>query len=80
MANALSEFVSILVGGISDLATGIANGVSGMAQALFLNVDSTTHAVTGLSTFGGIVAIFAGLALAVGITTRVYLWITSLGK
>lgn len=80
MANALSQFVDILVGGIVDLAEGIATGVSTMAQALFLEVDSTTHAVSGLSTFGGIVAIFAGLALAVGITTRVYLWITSLGK
>ena len=80
MANALSQFVDILVGGIVDLAEGIATGVSTMAQALFLEVDATTHAVSGLSTFGGIVAIFAGLALAVGITTRVYLWITSLGK
>jgi len=80
VANALSQFVDILVGGIVDLAEGIATGVSTMAQALFLEVDATTHAVSGLSTFGGIVAIFAGLALAVGITTRVYLWITSLGK
>ena len=64
MATALSEFVDILVGGIVDLAEGIASGVSTMAQALFLEVDSTTHAVTGLSVFGGIVAIFAGLALA----------------
>ena len=80
MATALSEFVSILVGGIQGLATGIASGVSQMAQELFLEVDSTTHAVTGLSSFGGIIAIFAGLALAVGITTRVFLWVTSLGK
>lgn len=80
MANALSEFVEILVGGIVDLAEGIATGVSTMAQSLFLNVNAETGAVSGLSTFGGIVAIFAGLALAVGITTRVYTWITSLGK
>ena len=80
MANVLSEFMQLLVGGISDLATGIASGVAGMAKALFLEVDGTTGAVTGLSTFGGIVAIFAGVALAVGITTRVYTWITSLGN
>ena len=80
MQNALSEFVQILVGGISDLASGIAQGVSSMAQELFLATDATTHAVTGLSVFGGIVAIFAGLALAVGITTKVYTWITSLGN
>lgn len=80
MQNALSEFVGILVGGIQSLASGIAQGVSAMAQELFLATDSTTHAVTGLSVFGGIVAIFAGLALAVGITTKVYTWITSLGN
>ena len=80
MSTALSEFVQILVGGIQQLATGIASGVSAMAQELFLEVDATTHAVTGLSVFGGIVAIFAGLALAVGITSKVYTWITSLGN
>ena len=80
MSTALSEFVQILVGGIEALGSGIASGVSSMAQDLFLNVDATTHAVTGLSTFGGIIAIFAGLALAVGITTRVFKWVTSLGN
>ena len=80
MANVLQEFVSILVGGISSLATGIASGIVDMTKALFLEVDSTTGAATGLSMFGGVVAIFAGLALAVGITTRVYTWIVSLGN
>jgi len=78
MAAALQEFVQILVAGISNLATGIAQGVSSMAQELFL--ETTEGAVTGLSVFGGIVAIFAGLALAVGITSKVYTWITSLGN
>lgn len=80
MGTVLTEFINLLVGGIVDLAKGIAEGVAEMAKALFLEVDSTTHAVTGLSVFGGIVAIFAGIALAVGITTRVYTWITSLGN
>lgn len=79
MTAVLTEFVKILVGGIVDLAKGIANGVAEMATALFLKTGEQ-GAVTGLSTFGGIVAIFAGLALAVGITTKVYLWVTSLGK
>ena len=79
MTAVLTEFVQILVGGIVDLAKGIASGVAEMASALFLKT-SEQGAVTGLSTFGGICAIFAGLALAVGITTKVYLWVTSLGK
>ena len=80
MATVLQEFVQILVSGIVDLATGIAGGVVAMAKALFLELDGTTGAVTGLSMFGGIVAIFAGLALAISITTRVYTWVTSLGN
>lgn len=80
MVAVLQEFVSILVGAVTDLGTGIAQGISNMAQALFLEIDGTTHAVSGLSVFGGIVAIFAGLGLAVGITTKIYLWITSLGS
>lgn len=79
MATVLSEFVNILVSGITSLATGIAGGVIEMAQALFLEV-SEAGAVSGLSVFGGIIAIFAGLALATGITTRVYTWVTSLGN
>lgn len=80
MANVLQEFVNILVSGIQDLATGIAGGIVSMAKALFLEINPSTQAVTGLSVFGGIVAIFAGLALAIGITTRVYTWVTSLGN
>lgn len=77
MASVLQEFVNLLVGGIADLGSGIASGVANMAKALFLE---TTDNATHLSTFGGIVAIFAGVALAVGITTRVYTWVTSLGN
>lgn len=80
MLQVLESFVEILVGGIVSLAEGIAGGAAAMAQSLFLTVNSETGAVTGLSVFGGICAIFAGLALAVGITTRVFTWITSLGN
>lgn len=78
MATVLQEFISILVSGITSLATGIAGGVVAMAKALFL--EETEGVVSGLSVFGGIVAIFAGLALAISITTRVYTWVTSLGN
>ena len=74
----LTEFVQILVAGITDLATGIASGVVAMAKALFL--DTSTEGTIKLSIFGGLIGIFAGIALAVGITTKVYMWVTSLGK
>lgn len=80
MAEVLGEFIEILVSGIVSLAEGIAGGVVAMASALFLKTNATTGAVEGLSVFGGIVGIFAGLALAVSITTKVYTWVTSLGN
>ena len=80
VGTALTQFMSLLVDGIETLALGIANGVTVMAKALFLEVDSSTGAVSGLSIFGGIVGIFAGIALAVGITSKVYIWVTSLGR
>lgn len=79
MLAVLQEFMQILGGGIVSLAQSIATGVVTMAKALFLEVDGT-GAVTGLSIFGGIVGIFAGIALAVGITSKVYTWVTTLGN
>ena len=48
-----------------------------MAQALFL--DTSGEGTPKLSMFGGIVAIFGGIALAVGLTTLVTKFIMSLG-
>lgn len=83
MAEVLGDFIEILVSGIVQLAQGIAEGIVAMAKALFLTVETSTagvETVTGLSVFGGMIAIFAGLALAIRITTRVYTWVTSLGN
>ena len=47
-----------------------------MAQAVF--IDSTGD-TTKLSVFGGIIAVFGGISLAVGLTTLVTKFIMSLG-
>ena len=77
MLQVLTEFASLLVGAITTVATGVAQGIAGMAEALF--VTKSEGVVSGLSVFGGIMGIFGGITLAIGITTRVYLWVTSLG-
>ena len=53
--------------------------MNGFVKDLFLEVDAQ-GAITGLSTFGGVVAIFGGIALAVGITTLIFNWIRSIGN
>lgn len=77
--NIVGEIVNILVAGITGLAQGIGSGLNDMAQALFLSGQGTESSPYTLSTFGAIVAVFAGIALAVGLTTLVTKWIMSLG-
>lgn len=55
MPAVLDEIVTILVGGLNSMASGIAGGLNSMAQALFVDTSGST---TKLTTFGGIVAIF----------------------
>lgn len=57
MENVLTEFVDYLTGGIVNLASGIGGGVNQFVTDLFLTT-STEGTVTGLSTFGGVVAVF----------------------
>lgn len=70
---ALTDFMSLIGGGIVDLAQTIGAGVVSFASGLFLD---SGH----LSILGGIIGIFAGIALAVGITSKVYTWVSTLGN
>lgn len=79
MSAVLVEFIQLLVAGIAELASGIGTGVNQYVQDLFLTVG-TDGAITGLSTFGGVTAIFGGIALAVGLTTLIFNWIRSIGN
>lgn len=79
MSGILKEFIQLLVSGITELATGIGSGVNSFVSDLFLKVGDS-GAVTGLSTFGGVVAIFGGIALATGITTLIFNWVRSIGN
>lgn len=72
----LGEIVDILVGGLTGMASGIGQGLNAMVQDLFI---TTTEGASHLSTFGVVVVIFAGISLAVGLTTLVTKWIMSLG-
>lgn len=79
MGNVLGEFVDILVGGISKMATGIGEGVNTFVGDLFFRMG-TDGTVEGLSTFGGTVAIFAGISLACGLTALIFNWVRSIGN
>ena len=76
MTAILQEIISLLVGGITGLATGIGQGVSSLVSNIFIDSTGTTQA---LSTFGGVVVVFAGVSLAIGLCRWVMNFLTSLG-
>ena len=76
----MQAIIEILVGGISGVATGIGQGLSTLAQSVFLQTTGEgAQAVTSLSTFGVLVVVFAGISLAVGLSRWVVNFVASLG-
>lgn len=79
MTNILTEITSLLVSGITSLASGIGSGLAELVQAIFLKVNESGN-IEGLSVFGGLIVVFAGVSLAIGLSRWVVNWVTSLGS
>lgn len=77
MAQLLNQIIELLIGGITGMATGLGNGINEYVTKLFIVTGE--GGATSLSSFGAMVAIFGGIALAVGITRRVFNWLITLG-
>lgn len=77
MTAILQEIVSLLVSGVTQIASGIGSGLQQLVSSIFLD---TTNSTTKLSTFGGIIVVFAGIALAIGLCRWVVNWLTSFGN
>ena len=78
MTNVLTEIINLLTSGITQMATGIGSGVGNLVQELFL-VMGENGAIEGLSVFGGVTVIFAGVGLAIGLSKLIMHWVGSLG-
>lgn len=78
MTAVLTEFINLLTGGITGMASGIGSGLSELVTKVFLET-SEQGVVTGLSAFGGVIAIFGAISLAVGLSTLVVKWVMSIG-
>lgn len=79
MQAVLTEIISLLVGGITGVAQGVGQGVSTLVQDIFLTGSGTEASPYALSVFGGVVIIFAGISLAIGLCRWVMSFVTSLG-
>lgn len=74
------DIVEILVAGITELGTGIGQGISNFAQALaFTTTGEGSSATTSLSVYFVLVIVFAGVSLAIGLTRLIFMWLESLG-
>lgn len=77
MSSVLQEIITLLTSGITQLASGIGSGLKELVTGIFLD---TTGNSTALSTFGGVIVVFAGVALAIGLSRWVVNWLTSFGN
>lgn len=77
MTALLQQIIEILVGGITGIAEGVGTGLTTLAKAIFVTGTGET---TTLSIFGGLVVVFAGISLAIGLCRWVVDWVTSLGS
>lgn len=80
MTGVLTEIIELLVGGISGIATGIGQGLGNLTKSIFLDGTGTDAAPYKLSIFGGVIIVFAGVSLAIGLSRLVVNWVTSLGN
>ena len=75
MTAILQQIIEILIAGITGIASGVGSGLTTLAQSIFLGAEPGS-----LSVFGGLVVVFAGISLAIGLCQWVVDWITSLGS
>lgn len=78
MSSVLTEIITLLTSGLTAMGTGIGKGLNDIVTSMFL-VKAESGGGTTLSTFGGIIVVFAGIGLAVGLTKLIYHFICSLG-
>ena len=72
----VTEIIQILVSGITGIATGVGQGLSELARAIFFTTSGETET---LSVMGILIVAFAGISLAIGLCRWVLNFLTSLG-
>lgn len=75
----LEDICEILVAGITNVASGIGTGLQSLVTAIFVSGTGTTDDPYALSIFGTVIVVFAGIALALGLSRWVVNFVASLG-
>lgn len=61
----MEAIIEILVGGITAIGSAIGEGLSNLVTSIMLTGEGSSQT---LSTFGVVTVVFAGIALAIGLT------------
>ena len=77
MTAVLQEIISLLTSGLSQMAQGIGSGFQAFMSSIFLDTSGTT---TALSVTGGLIVVFAAIALSIGLGRLVANYLFGLGK
>ena len=77
MTGVLQEIITLLTSGLSSMATGIGSGFQAFMGAIFLD---TTGASPVLSVTGGLIVVFAAIALSIGLGRLCANYLFGLGK
>lgn len=78
MTEVLSEIITLLTSGLTQMATGIGSGLNDLVSNIFLVTGE--GGAQSLSLFGAIAVCFCGVSLAVGLSKMITIWIQKLGK
>lgn len=62
MSSIVTEIIGLLTSGITEMASGIGQGLEALVKGIFMTGEGTTASPYALSTFGGVAIIFAGVA------------------
>lgn len=80
MTALLNQIIGILVGGISGIASGIGEGLQTLVTNIFVSGAGTTDSPYTLTVFGGLIIVFAGISLAIGLCRFVMNFVSSFGN
>lgn len=79
--NIVVKIIEILVSGLTQMASGIGDGLNELAKSIFLEQSGEGATATwGLSMFGQLIVAFGAVALAIGLSRFVVNWLTSFGN
>ena len=80
MVALLQSIIELLVGGISGIASGIGEGLQELVTNIFVSGSGTAEAPYALTAFGGIIIVFMGVSLAIGLCRWIMNFLTSMGN